>query len=357
VHEAKTVTQYKCSLLVVDDEPYILSTLAALLANDFDILTADSAETAQRRFAERPIDLILTDQKMPRMSGVALLEWARQNHPKTVRLLMTGFAELEDAVEAINRSQVFRYIFKPWRTEELLETLKTAARTFELERQNEELVHELRQLNLELEERVAQRTQELAEANRELEQKNRMLEKLALTDPLTALPNRRSMDRLAERDIRRRDRYPGALAIGLIDVDHFKDINARYLLPGGDGVLVDLARALKSSLRRDIDLIGRIGGEEFLVIAPETDIEGAFILGERIRTTVEQTVFISKGEHKGEIIPVRVSIGLACAEQGVPTDYEQIRHIAAAALSEAKSTGRNRCIVYSVSKYLLAPAH
>jgi diguanylate cyclase (GGDEF)-like protein len=324
--------------LVVDDEPYILSTLTALLNNDFEVLTADTAQAAQALFAQRDIDLILTDQKMPRFSGVQLLEWVREHHPKTVRLLMTGFAELEEAVEAINRSQVYRYLFKPWRAEDLMETLQSAAHTFVVERAHEELL-------VELENRVAQRTKELEEANRELEQKNKMLEKLALTDPLTGLPNRRAMDRLTERELRRRDRYPSPLALGLIDVDHFKEINARYLLPGGDKVLVDLAKVLLSSLR-NVDLMGRIGGEEFLVIAPETNMEGAEVLGERIRSTVERGVFA----YKEEIIPVRVSIGFAVAEVGVSADYEHMKHIAAAALNEAKVAGRNRCIIYPIHR-------
>jgi diguanylate cyclase (GGDEF)-like protein len=184
-----------------------------------------------------------------------------------------------------------------------------------------------------------------------LEQKNKMLEKLALTDPLTNLPNRRAMDRLAERELRRRDRYPSALAIGLVDVDHFKEINARYLLPGGDKVLVDLAKALKGSLRT-VDLLGRIGGEEFLVIAPETNMEGAIVLGERIRSTIEKTEF----SYKGETIPVRVSIGFSVAEEGVTTDYEMMKHTAAAALAEAKNTGRNKCIFYTVAAHSFGTA-
>ncbi len=338
------MSKYKCSLMVVDDEPYILATLAALLNADFEVLTADSAESAQRQFGQRDIDLILTDQKMARMSGVQLLEWVRRHHPKTMRLLMTGFAELEEAVEAINRGQVFRYLFKPWRGEELLETLHNAARTFLLERSHEQLLDELRQLNLELEKRVAQRTKELEEANHELEQKNKMLEKLALTDPLTGLPNRRAMDRLAERELRRRDRYPSPLALALIDVDHFKDINARYLLSGGDKVLVDLGKVFAGSLRT-VDFLGRIGGEEFLVIAPETTMEGAVILGERIRSTIEKYLF----EYKDDKIQVTVSIGFAVVKEGVEADYEQMKHTAAAALAEAKNTGRNRCVYYPMA--------
>ncbi len=338
------VSKYKCSLLVVDDEPYILSTLSALLANEFEVLTADSADAARSLFATgtaktREIDLILTDQKMPRTSGVQLLEWVREHHPKTVRLLMTGFAELEEAVEAINRAQVFRYLFKPWRPEELLETLRDAARTNLLERSHEQLLQELRQLNLELENRVAQRTQELGEANRELEQKSKMLEKLALTDPLTGLPNRRSMDRLAERELRRRERYPSPLALGLIDVDHFKEINTQYLLTGGDKVLVDLARALERSVR-GVDVVGRIAGDEFLVIAPETNMEGAETLAERIRTSVETSQF----SYEDKLIQVRVSVGFAVADEGEPADYGQMKHVAAEALGQAKITGRNRCI-------------
>ena len=263
----------RSSVLVVDDEPYILTTLAALLENEFDVSLANSADEAQEVFRTKSIDVILSDQKMPRRNGVELLEWVRTHHPKTMRLLMTGFAELEDAVGAINRGKVYRYLFKPWRSEELLQVLRDACRSHQLEQQNQVLLEELHQLNLALEKRVLERTQSLEQANREMQQKNFMLEKLALTDPLTGLPNRRAIDRLAESEIRRRGRYPSALALGFVDADNFKEINRRYLLPGGDQVLIDLARALNASMRT-VDTVGRVGAKNSWWW-PETTYEGA----------------------------------------------------------------------------------
>lgn len=337
------VSTRKCSLLVVDDEPYILPTLSALLAGSFDVITADSAEAAQQVFAAREVNLVLTDQRMPRMTGTQLLEWVREHSPKTVRLLMTGYAELEDAVEAINRGQVYHYLLKPWRTEELQQVLRNAAEKFELERNRDQLLEELRQLNLVLEQRVADRTREFQEANHLLQQRTRELEMLALTDPLTSLLNRRAIDDVARSELRRHTRYRSPLSLGVVDADHFREINRRYLLPGGDAALVHLARTLTSSLRT-VDSVGRIGGEEFLVVAPETNYEGAVHLGERIRLKVEG----SPTSYKEQQIDLTVSIGFAVVESG-DAEYDQMKHVASAALSEAKAAGRNRCVVRSVS--------
>src|SRR4051794_29996559 len=124
-------------------------------------------------------------------------------------------------------------------------------------------------MKMDAENYVAERTRALEEAYQELEHKNKLLEKLALTDPLTSLPNRRAMDRLAERELRRRERYACSFSLGIVDIDHFKRINDQYLHTVGDLVLIDLGRCLQASLRT-VDLLGRIGGEEFMVILPET---------------------------------------------------------------------------------------
>ncbi len=333
----------RCCVLVVDDEPYILSTLKALLAGDFEVLTAGSAGEAQQIMVARPVHILLTDQRMPKRSGTALLEWARIHSPQTIRLLMTGFSELEDAIEAINRGHVYHYLFKPWRTEDVFQSVRNAADKYSLERKRERYLDDLQQLNRELERRVTERTHELEEANLLLEQRARELERLALTDPLTGLFNRRAVDELARFEMKRHLRYPSPLAIGYVDIDHFKNVNSAYLHPGGDEVLRQLSRVLLNSVR-EVDTVARVGGEEFLVIARETGLAGASVLAERIRSSVAATAI----PYKGNRIAVTVSVGFAVADVGVSTEYTEMLELAAAALSHAKESGRNRCEVRMV---------
>jgi diguanylate cyclase (GGDEF)-like protein len=338
----------KRSLLIVDDEPYILPTLVALLSPYYEVMTADSSDAAEKIFQKRSLDIILTDQKMPRGTGIELLEWVRQHSPQTIRLLMTGYADLEDAVEAINRGHVYYYLLKPWRTEELLQILRNAAEKFDLERNHDELLRQLEKANRELEERVTQRTLELERANADLEKANHDLQqqaeemkRLALTDPLTGLLNRRAMDGLALAELKRHGRHHNPVALGIIDADHFREINRTYLLTGGDATLIGLAKLL-TGIMRESDSVGRVGGEEFLVIARETNEEGARLLAERIRAKVENTP-IEYHEHQ---VRVTVSIGFAIAEGATQVTYPQMYEDASAALKRAKDGGRNRCVIW-----------
>ncbi|MFO0876923.1 MAG: diguanylate cyclase [Gemmataceae bacterium] len=338
------MTQERCTLLVVDDEPYILPTLQALLAPYYEVLTASSAEIAEATLKSRSIAILLSDQQMPRRTGVQLLEWARAHSPQTIRLLMTGYSELEDAVDAINRGHVYHYLLKPWRTEELLNILRNAADKYFLERKREQLLHELQELNRDLERRVAARTAELQEANQLLEQRARELERLALTDPLTGLFNRRAMDELAAFEVRRHARYPSPFALGYIDLDFFKNINTQYLLTGGDEVLKGLARILSSTVR-EVDSVGRVGGEEFLVIARETNADGAHALAERIREMVAHTP-IRYLQHE---ISITASLGFAVADVNSDVDLTAMLELAAKALSFAKKQGRNRSEILHIA--------
>lgn len=332
--------RYRCSVLLVDDEPAVLALLAGQLDPEFEVTTAGSAEQARRALAENPADIILTDLQLADSTGIQLLDWVHRHAPRTARVLLSGTARVEDAADAINCCRIHRLVLKPWRAEDLLTTLRSVARGLLLERSHEQLLDEYRRLNLELERRVADRTRELEQALHQLQMKNQILEKMALTDPLTGLPNRRAIELLARKELLRRTRTPAPIAFGLVDADRFKQINSQYLLSGGDHVLVWLGHTLQASIRAT-DAIGRVGGEEFMVVAPATDATGAETLGERLRSTVEagQTVF------NGTPIRVTVSGGLAVAPAGLSVGYEQLREVAAAALAEAKATGRNRCVV------------
>jgi diguanylate cyclase (GGDEF)-like protein len=330
--------------LFVDDEPSLAMMARTILSHDYDLHLVGSAEEAQLALARHPIDIVISDEQLPGLQGIPFLEWCREHSHRTVRILMTGVYSMEAAVEAINSGLAQRFLFKPWRPEQLVNLVRNAARASLLERSHENLLDELRKLNLELEERVADRTRELEHSNRQLEQRNTMLQKMALTDALTGLPNRRAMDRLAKTEVLRRARTPSPLAVAVVDADFFKDINTRFLLPGGDHVLGWLADNLVNSVRT-IDTVGRVGGEEFMVVAPDTGFEGASILAERMRRTVE----LSSTEFNGEKIRLTVSVGMAVAEADTLVGFDSIRHAAAAALSEAKETGRNRCVIKRIS--------
>ncbi len=346
--------RFRCSLLVVDDEPDILGLLEAHLANDFEMLRATNAREARAILAQRDVDIVLSDQylvdrsfnpessvRFPE-SGIHILEWVRHQRPATVRILMTGQASLQDALDAINRGQVHRFLLKPINMATLKEMLHEAARTLVLERSNEQLLAEMRELNLELERRVQQRTRELEEANRQLKYKNSILEKMALTDPLTGLPNRRAMDRLVRTELQRRSRTPAPLSLLIIDADNFKDINTRHLLPGGDHALIWLAQVLAQTVR-SVDAVGRIGGEEFLVLAPSTDYEGACVLAERLRHAVASGRTI----YNDQAITLTISIGASVVDPGSCISYEQLKDLASSSLAEAKHLGRNRIVTRS----------
>jgi diguanylate cyclase (GGDEF)-like protein len=337
------VTRYKCSALAVDDDPGVLAVLAAQLATDFEVITAGTAEQARAVLARRSVDILLTDLQLPDESGIHLLDWVRRTAPRTARVLLTGTARLEDAVDAINHTQIHRLVLKPWRAEDLLQTLRATSRGLLLERSHEQLLDELRRLNLELEQRVAERTRELEHALSQLQHKNTILEKMALTDALTGLPNRRAIDLIARKELLRRTRVPAPLAVGLVDADHFGQVNKTYLWSGGDHVLVWLAGMLQNSVRAS-DSVGRVGGEEFMVVAPGTDATGASVLAERVRQAVAEqgTVF------NEQTIRMTVSVGFAVAEAGNPAGYDLLRKATEEALKEAKETGRNRCVIRTV---------
>ncbi len=116
----------KHPILLVDDEPEILFSLRGLLRREFDLHTAESGAEALEILRRQPIHVVMSDQRMPEMTGVELLHRAREIRPDATRLLFTGYSDLSAVIDAINQGNVFRYIAKPWDPDDLLAALRRA---------------------------------------------------------------------------------------------------------------------------------------------------------------------------------------------------------------------------------------
>ncbi len=138
------MSEKKLRLLIVDDEENILHALRRTLRKEpFEIETASNAREAAEKFYEKPFDIVISDYKMPGINGLEFLKWVRDNYPDTIRIVLTGQADLEVAVEAINEGEIYRFFTKPWDDEELRLSLRIAAKSLELERENRRLLEEL----------------------------------------------------------------------------------------------------------------------------------------------------------------------------------------------------------------------
>ena len=181
----------------------------------------------------------------------------------------------------------------------------------------------------------------------------RELHLLARVDTLTGVKNRLALTESATRMLSQAQRAGRSMSVLMIDADHFKSINDRFGHGGGDKVLLALVDSIRATLRAG-DVIGRIGGEEFVVLAPDTNLEQALVLAERIRGTVETTPLLVDGH----LLQLTVSIGAATAEPGVD-EVGALLQRADAALYAAKHAGRNRVMAADpalVGRRLLAGA-
>lgn len=121
-----TPTSKHC-LLVVDDEPDVCDSVHDLLRREFRVLKATSAQEGFRLMCEEEIHIVMTDQRMPKITGVELLEKLKAKNPKAVRLLFTGYADMESVIAAINQGHIYQFLKKPWQPEELLAAVRMAA--------------------------------------------------------------------------------------------------------------------------------------------------------------------------------------------------------------------------------------
>src|SRR5688572_24258520 len=145
------MTQRRHTILVVDDEPDVVKSVQDLLRYDYKVLGATRARDAIRLMEENEIAVVMSDQRMPEMSGVEFLGRARTEHPEAIRLLFTGYADIRAVIDAINEGNVYRYITKPWDPDELQTVIREAVERYDLLVERKRLIAELERKNAELE--------------------------------------------------------------------------------------------------------------------------------------------------------------------------------------------------------------
>ena len=178
--------KYKHRLLLVDDEESITKALTRMFRREgYEIYTASSGQKGLEVLKEdkKPFSLIISDQRMPGMTGAQFLEKAKKIFPNAMRILLTGYSDMDAIVDAINKGEIHRYLTKPWNDNDLLIQIRHAIEQYELTLENKRLLAltrrkniKLRELNEHLEEKVAERSREIIEKNKELEETNKKLE-------------------------------------------------------------------------------------------------------------------------------------------------------------------------------------
>src|ERR1700752_1773658 len=138
-------------VLYIDDEINNLNSFKAAFRRDFDIYVAQSAREGRKILDGSEIGVIITDQRMPGMTGIEFLESILTIYPDTIRILLTGFSDMNAVMDAINRGQVYKYLVKPWQNDELKLYIQNALEIYHLRKENKELLHKLQQAMIEIE--------------------------------------------------------------------------------------------------------------------------------------------------------------------------------------------------------------
>ena len=308
----------KFRLLVVDDDQDSVDLLSRWLTMEgYEVLTATSGAVALQTIGSARPDLVLLDLLIPPPDGIAVIRAAKRDRDmSTVPIVvMTVKRDVKTKIEAL-RTGADDFIVKPFHFDELDAVLRASLKK--------------RYLYTSLE-----------RANRQLRDANEKLLKLSVTDDRTNLLNDRYLKRRLAEEFKRARRYGSPLSVMMVDLDHFKQVNDKYGHDCGDQVLAEFARLLVDNAR-EIDIVGRYGGEEFMMILPNTDAIRAAVVAERVRKAAEEHVY----RYKEFLVRITVSIGLASipANQSVRTDADLVR-ATDEALYRAKQSTRNKVIL------------
>ena len=278
---------------ILDDSPIILKVVHRILdMNGFRF--ADFYVTPRELLESgKAYDLYLVDMVLPELTGDKVIMDIRVHQPNSIIIGMSQFTG-EKSITTLLMAGADDYIHKPFDAASLISRIKINVRSYQYKKR---------------------------------------LELMAVTDGLTGLYNHRFIFERLEEETAKVARYGRLLSIIMLDIDNFKQVNDTFGHRAGDEVILSVAHAIMASLRKT-DVAGRYGGEEFLVLLPETDLKAAHIVAEKIRNTVALLQFETKD------LAVTISAGVAEAEKG--ESFEALINRADAKLYTAKRNGKNR---------------
>jgi diguanylate cyclase (GGDEF)-like protein len=308
-------------VLVADDDISIRTLLAEVLGDDgFDVTIAANGDEAWQKFEKASHEIVLTDIRMPLLDGLQLLQRIRTKSPMTRVLILTSFASVASSVQAL-KDGAFDYLIKPF---ESLDAVSGAV---------QRAVEDIESAR----EREAALVDSLIRKNMELGQLNKVFHDLASRDGLTGLYNHRFVQNALQSEFERAQMHGHPLSVIVLDVDHFKDYNDTHGHLMGDYVLKTLADLLQQNMR-EIDVVARWGGEEFVIVCPKCTPESAHALAARLCKTIAAYPF--EGRETQPKRYVSVSAGVA-AMTHLTLDPSELISAADAAVYEVKRNGRD----------------
>lgn len=291
-------------ILIVDDTKTNISILMELLGNDYDVLASRDGQTALEMAEEELPDLILLDIMMPDMDGFEVCRRLKDiPGTKDIPIIFLTAMTDEESIEKAYDLGGSDYVTKPFRPKELQARVKRELKLAALQKE---------------------------------------LKLLALTDPMTKLYNRRYFTKVSAHilDMARRDKKD--LSLMIMDIDKFKNINDTFGHAVGDEVIIEFAKVLHRQ-KRNSDVLCRFGGEEFVILLPETNCDGAEVVAEKIRKKTES---LSINIDSNTTLQFTVSLGISSVFADNEENIEEALQRADEALYKAKNNGRNQVVKY-----------
>jgi diguanylate cyclase (GGDEF)-like protein len=297
-------------VLVVDDDAIALQRLADLVtAAGYEVATAASGAAALESLQVEFAPIVILDRSMPGMDGLELCRAIRDGeYPGYVYLMLCTAHDSEDEILGGLRAGADDYLSKRASGTQLIARLATARRIIALEQSLKHVIEERR--------------------------------RMAMTDALTGCFNRRYFMNHLRRELKKSRRSGGDLAFAVMDIDHFKHINDRFGHAAGDEVLVEFARRVKDALPRETDWCARLGGEEFAVVLPETDLAGGQVVAEAMRRAVGGAPVQTAAGSVG--VTVSVGVSSIASLKGHDATVELLLRRADNCLYFSKRLGRDR---------------